>query len=710
MITFEQNMFHLRGKDISYIIEISKEGYLYHRYFGKKLSSNPAFYQPWLPVWASYHPENDISLEAAAQEYPAYGLTDLKTPAYLIQNRYGNTMAEPVYRSHRIFDGKPRLAGLPATYDNADTAQTLEITVQDDVSGIRLVHSYTVFEEFDVVCRNTKIINMTDTPLRVEAAASACLDLPDNGYEATYLAGRWTRERKPTKVPVRQGKIEISNARGGSGHQINPFVMLSRPDATEKAGEVFGFCLVYSGNHATVIEQSQYQTTRVIMGINPFCFEAEVSDEFQTPECILAYSAEGFGALSRTYHDLIRNNLCRGTWKHTPRPIVVNNWEATVFDFNEEKLLEIVETASRVGIDMFVLDDGWFGKRDDDFRSLGDWVVNKKKLPSGIDGLAKKVNQHNMGFGLWFEPEMVNPDSDLYRAHPDWAIHVPGRRPVEARHQLVLDLTKPEVRDYIIESVSAVLSQANVSYVKWDMNRHIGDMPYPGFNHAYILGLYQIIDTLTTRFPDVLFESCSGGGGRFDAGLLYYMPQVWTSDNTDAIDRCMIQYGTSFAYPPCTMSAHVTSTGHSRHIPATLKTKADVAYCAIFGYELDLTALSDADLEEIRQQIALYRTIQPLVMQGDFYRLTNPLTENLYGWELAAKDGSEAFACFVLTMAEQYGRKQLVRFEGLEPNALYRERRSGACYTGDILMYMGIALDLSEGDFQSATFHFQRIQ
>lgn len=709
MITVSEPFFHLQGKDVSYILEVSKEGHLYHRYFGRKLGHLPSAYQPTLPVWASYDADTGVSLEDAPQEYPSYGLTDLKTPAYRIKNKEGNTLCAPVFQSYALYQGKKPLPGLPAVYDNANTAQTLEITMEDAVAGVRLIHSFSVFEEFDLVCRSTRIESVSGAPITILAAASACLDLPDAGYEAVYLTGRWTRERQVTKLPLRQGKVELSNARGGSGHQINPFVMLAKEGTTETAGDVYGFCLVYSGDHATVIEESQYHTTRVITGINPQEFEATVETSFQTPECILAYSPDGFGRLSRTYHDVIRTNLCRGKWKERPRPIVINNWEATVFDFDEEKLLAIAEQASKVGIEMFVLDDGWFGKRDDENCSLGDWVVNTRKLPNGIKGLAEKMNGLGLSFGLWFEPEMVSPDSDLYRAHPDWAIRVPGRSPVQSRFQLVLDLTKPEVCDYLIESVSAVLSSANITYVKWDMNRHIGDMPRLGYNHAYILGLYKIVDALTTRFPDVLFESCSGGGGRFDAGLLYYMPQVWTSDNTDAIDRCRIQYGTSMAYPPAVMSAHVSSLAYNRH-NAPLKTKADVAYGAIFGYELDLTKLDSKDLEAIRTQIQFYKQIQSVVLWGDFYRLSSPFEGRLCAWESAAKDQSEAFACAVMLMAEEFERKPILKFAGLDPDAVYEEKLTGRRYGGDVLLYMGIEVDFPRGDFMSVVYHFIKVE
>ena len=705
MITVKDGMFHLQGKNISYIMEISKEGNLYHRYFGRKVHYLPAPYQPWTPVWGCYDAKTGISLEAAPQEYPSYGVTDLKTPAYVVKNPQGNTLCTPTYRSHTIYEGKKPLPGLPAVYDNAHTARTLEIVMEDSLAGVRLIHSYTVFEEFDIVCRSTCIENMGEGTLLLQAAGSVCLELPDSGYEAVYLAGRWSQERRPIKVPIQQGKVEVSNARGGSGHQINPFVMLAKQGATETSGEVYGFALVYSGDHATVAEESQYGTTRVIMGINPQGFEAEVCDSFQTPECILAYSPTGFGCLSRTYHDVFRNNLCRGKWKNKRRPIVVNNWEATVYDFDEEKLLAIVEKAGQTGIEMFVLDDGWFGKRNDENCSLGDWVVNNQKLPSGIRGFAEKVKSRGMAFGLWFEPEMISPDSDLYRAHPDWAIHAAGREPAQSRYQLVLDLTRPEVCDYVIESVSAVLREADISYVKWDMNRHISDMPYPGYNHAYILGLYRIMETLTARFPDVLFESCSGGGGRFDAGMLYYMPQVWTSDNTDALDRCRIQYGTSFAYPPAVMAAHVSSAESNRH-KASFKTRADVAYGAVFGYELDLTKLTEAELEEIRGQIKFYKQIQPLVMQGDFYRLRSPFEGNLCAWEIAAKDGSEAFACAVVSLADLYTAKPVLRFAGLDADALYRDTQTGRLYGGDLLMYMGLEVELPPEDAASVIYHF----
>ena len=481
--------------------------------------------------------------------------------------------------------------------------------------------------------------------------------------------------------------------------------MLCDSDATEKYGEVYGFSLIYSGNHSTIAECDQYGNVRVRQGINPFGFKKVLNaDEvFYIPQSVLCYSDNGFGGISREMHDVYRNNLCKSKWANMDRPILINNWEGTYFDFNEEKLIAMAKKAKSVGIELFVLDDGWFGKRNDDTSSLGDWFVNKEKLPTGIKGLAEKINNEGLKFGLWFEPEMVSPNSELYKKHPEWAISVPNIKSSLGRNQLVLDLANDEVCEFVIKSISDILSTANVSYVKWDYNRMMTDMPYEGYNHQYTLGLYKILDTLTKNFPNVLFEGCAGGGGRFDPGMLAYSPQIWTSDNSDAVSRLKIQYSTSMCYPISTMSAHVTaSPNHQVGRITSLRTRAEVAYAGIFGYELDITKMTDEEIEAVKAQIKFYKSIRTLVRTGDFYRLQNPYDSNYCSWQIVSKDKTQVlvFGCKILNIANS--KEENILFEGLNKDIEYIDIETGETFGGDELMFKGITPNYEKSDF--ATF------
>ncbi len=576
---------------------------------------------------------------------------------------------------------------------------------------MEVVLSYTVFEEYNVILRNGKFTNKSGEKMTIESAYSANLDMGKKDMDLIYFPGAWARERELRRTSIEMGeKLEIANARGGSGHIMNPFVMVCDKSATEKNGDVYGLSLVYSGNHSTVAEKDTYGNIRVMQGINPAGFEIELkeNEDFYTPQCVIDYSDKGFGGLSRDLHNLFRNNLCKSKRAYTDRPILINNWEGTYFDFTEEKLLAIAKKAKETGVELFVLDDGWFGKRNDDFSSLGDWFVNYDKLPSGIDGLAKKINDEGLGFGLWFEPEMINPDSDLYRAHPDWAISVPNITPTQSRNQYVLDLANDEVCDYVIKSVADILESANISYVKWDYNRPMTDMPYKGYNHKYTLGFYKIMDALIEKFPNVLFEGCSGGGGRFDLGILAYSPQIWTSDNSDAISRLKIQYSTSMCYPISSMSAHVTASPNHQIGRATpIKTRADVAYAGIFGYELDITKMEDTEIEFVKEQIEFYKKIRTLVRCGDFYRLQSPYEGNYCTWQIVSKDKSETvvIGCRVLSIANF--REENVLLDGLNPEFEYIDTEDGNTYGGDELMYYGITPKYANCDFATFVKHYK---
>lgn len=714
MIIKNNNTFHLQGRNISYIMAVDSFGNLIHIHYGRKLhdkdydKTNTKYVN-----WAAYD-ENNITLENTQQEYPSYGHTDLRNPAYTVKNVDGNSISQLKYKDYTIKENYiPEIEGMPSLFIENKSAQTLEITLEDKISGVEVVLSYSVFDDYDVILRNTRIHNISDSTIEIDSAYSANLDIAKGNYDLIYFSGGWGREREFCRSEIQQGaKIDISNARGGSGRTLNPFIMVSEHNADEDKGNVYGFSLIYSGNHSSMIECDQYGNIRVQQGINPFMFKwtLEKGESFVTPQCVMCYSENGIGGLSRELNDVYRTNLCRSKWADKDRPILINNWEATYFDFDEDKLLSIAKRAKEAGVELFVLDDGWFGTRNDDFSGLGDWTVNYDKLPSGIDGLAKKINDIGLKFGLWFEPEMVNPDSDLYRAHPDWAISVPNRISSLSRNQLILDLSRDDVCDYIITAVSDVLKSANIEYVKWDMNRPMTDMPYEGYNHKYTLGFYKIMDAITGAFPNILFEGCSGGGGRFDAGVLAYMPQIWTSDNSDAAARLKIQYATSMGYPVSAISAHVTAVpNHQNGRITSLKMRADTAYAGVFGYELDITKMSDTELAEIKKQVETDKKLRTLMRTGDFYRILSPYETNYCSWEMVSKDKKEVFfySAKIFSVANSHDIR--IKLKGLDAEAKYMDTVTGEVYGGDELMYYGVEPKYDMHDFASYTMMLNRV-
>lgn len=714
MIIKNNNTFHLQGRNISYIMAVDSFGNLIHIHYGRKLhdkdydKTNTKYVD-----WAAYD-ENNITLENTQQEYPSYGHADLRNPAYTVKNVDGNSISQLKYKDYTIKENYiPEIEGMPSLFIGNKSAQTLEITLEDKISGVEVVLSYSVFDDYDVILRNTRIHNISDSTIEIDSAYSANLDIAKGNYDLIYFSGGWGREREFCRCEIQQGaKIDISNARGGSGHTLNPFIMVSEHNADEDKGNVYGFSLIYSGNHSSMIECDQYGNIRVQQGINPFMFKwtLEKGESFVTPQCVMCYSENGIGGLSRELNDVYRTNLCRSKWADKDRPILINNWEATYFDFDEDKLLSIAKRAKEAGVELFVLDDGWFGTRNDDFSGLGDWTVNYDKLPSGIDGLAKKINDIGLKFGLWFEPEMVNPDSDLYRAHPDWAISVPNRISSLSRNQLILDLSRDDVCDYIITAVSDVLKSANIEYVKWDMNRPMTDMPYEGYNHKYTLGFYKIMDAITGAFPNILFEGCSGGGGRFDAGVLAYIPQIWTSDNSDAAARLKIQYATSMGYPVSAISAHVTAVpNHQNGRITSLKMRADTAYAGVFGYELDITKMSDTELAEIKKQVETDKKLRTLMRTGDFYRILSPYETNYCSWEMVSKDKKEVFfySAKIFSVANSHDIR--IKLKGLDAEAKYMDTVTGEVYGGDELMYYGVEPKYDMHDFASYTMMLNRV-
>jgi alpha-galactosidase len=725
-IVCADGVFHLRTKRTSYVFEIFPSGQAVHLYWGRALK-DPSLNSRLSRTWRAFSPKPDFvtenfSLDLLPMEFPSWGNSDFRSPAIELEGMDGDPLLQMVFQGCRISPGKPHLAGLPATYvEDESEAQTLEIDFLDEKTGLLLSLQYSVFEELDAITRSVRVQNSGTSDIVVRRLLSMSVDLPQADLDWLQLSGAWARERHPWRQPLRPGIQSVESRRGASSHQQNPFAALLSRDATEDRGDVYGVSLVYSGNFLAQAEVDSFSNTRLQIGINPFHFSWKLSagETFQTPEAVLVFSDEGLGGMSRVYHRLYRTRLCRGKWRDRARPILLNNWEATYFDFTEEKILEIAKGASELGMELFVLDDGWFGKRNDDKSSLGDWFVNKDKLPGGLESLVEKVSAGGMLFGLWFEPEMVSPDSELYRQHPCWCLHMPDRPRTKARSQLVLDLSRSEVREAVIKMVSDVLRSAPISYVKWDMNRHmseVGSAHLPGDRqketaHRYMLGLYEILERLTAEFPEVLFESCSGGGGRFDPGMLYYMPQTWTSDNSDAISRLRIQYGTSLVYPLSSMGAHVSVVpNHQTHRITSLATRGLVAMSGNFGYELDVALFTEEERALAVRQVKLYKEIRDLVQTGNLYRLKNPFEGDDAAWIIVSADRSEAVAFHFSILCEANCPEPIIRLAGLDPSFRYRVDAEGPVLGGDQLMYAGLRLHGYSGDFQGNMWRLKKIE
>lgn len=711
--------FHLYNDKISYLMKVLRNGQIGQLYFGRRVPIKDSYdyllenrYRPTTAY--VYEGEYSFSLEHLRQEYPAYGTTDFRMPAVEILQPDGSRITDFTYVSHRIFQGKPSLPGLPATYTEADEeADTLEILLRDKKIETEMVLRYTIFRDENAVARSVLFRNTGTQMLSLTTAMSLSLDLPDDSYDWMQFSGAWGRERYVRERPLKPGIQSVGSLRGASSHVHNPFVVLKRPGADEFQGEALGFSLIYSGNFLAQAEVDTFRVTRMMLGIHPhgFAWQLAPGTQFQTPEAVLVYSADGLNAMSQTFHRLFRTRLARGYWRDRERPVLINNWEATYFDFTEEKLIQIAKTARDAGVELFVLDDGWFSTRRGETSGLGDWWANRDLLPGGISGLSEKIEALGMKFGLWFELEMVNKDSELFRAHPDWILHTPGRRTSHGRNQYVLDFSRPEVVDHIYEMTARLLRESKVSYIKWDMNRYITECFSAAYAperqgeifHRYILGLYDLYDRLNREFPEILFESCASGGGRFDPGLLYYAPQAWTSDDTDAVERLKIQYGTSYAYPLSSMGAHVSITPNHQLFRSTpLKMRGDVAYFGAFGYELDLARLTPQELSEVQEQIAFYKKYRSLLHSGTFYRLKSPFDGNICAWMVVSQDRRQAVAAYYKVLNDvncEYRRLQLT---GLDGALLYQVRdgqsTQGSFY-GDELMNIGlVTTDASAGE------------
>ncbi len=715
--------FKLDTPNTTYMIALTdKEGFVGQVYYGRKLADTDLNYllrtkeNPFVP---SENERDRLSFyDSYAWEYPTAGIGDYRDAAFEIRTVDGFRASLLVFESYQIFNGKKALEGLPATFAGEDEATTLEIMCRERDLGFHVCLSYTVFNDNDAIAKSVRVINDSEKEIYLEKVLSAVLNFEDvQPMDVITLHGSWARERHIYRREVPYGRTSTSSVRGESGHQDHPFLAVLSNGATETKGDVYGMSLVYSGNFIAQTERNQFDCIRAEMGINPdgFCWKLGVGEVFTAPETVVVYSSEGIGQMSRNFHDVYRRHLIRSEYKDKQRPILINNWEATYFNFNTEKLLDIARVAKDCGIEMLVMDDGWFGNRSSDNCALGDWVVNEEKLPGGLEYLVSEVNKLGLKFGIWFEPEMISPDSDLYRAHPDWAIRVPYREPGLSRNQLVLDITRKEVRDYVFESVSKVLHSANIEYVKWDMNRQLADIgsaELPADRqgelfHRYVLGLYELQERLITEFPHLLLENCSGGGARFDAGMLYYSPQIWCSDDTDAVERLMIQQGTALVYPLSTMGSHVSvCPNHSVGRTTPFDTRGYVALSGTFGYELDITKLSDDELWQVKEQTKMYHKYNDLIREGDYYMIASYLENKEYNCTaVVAKDKSEAVVTFVRVIGRPNYHSQRIKLAGLDENKMYQIEGKEEVLSGAALMYAGINIEGLWGDFNGRLLH-----
>ena len=722
----EEKIFKLDTRNTTYVIAVvDDEQFLGHVYYGKKLKEVHLdgllriHENPFVP---SRNNRDRVSfLDSFPMEYPAHGLGDYRESCINIRTEKGNVGLALSYVSHKITEGKDGLEGLPASFGKAGECETLKILCEDKVTGLQVILQYGIFDEADVITRSVKVVNTGKEDLYLTKVYSACLDMDNKDFEAISLHGSWARERQIETVPVSHGKYSVESIRGESSHQDHPFLALKTKNADQENGEVYAMHFVYSGNFKAQVQSDQFDQVRMTMGIHPedFTWKLKEGESFQAPETVLVYSAQGLGQMTRIFHDFYRNHLIRSEYKNQKRPILINNWEATYFDFDTDKLIAIAKQASALGIEMLVMDDGWFGNRCDDNRALGDWFVNEEKLKGGMEYLVDEVNKLGMKFGIWFEPEMISPDSDLYRAHPDYAIAIPGREPSLCRNQYVLDLTRKEVRDYAYECVAKILRSANIEYVKWDMNRQlsdIGSLELPAdqmgeLYHRYVLAVYEMQERMMTEFPHLLLENCSGGGARFDPGMLYYSPQIWCSDDTDAIERLKIQEGTALIYPLSTMGAHVSDCpNHTVGRVTPFETRGYVALAGTFGYELDVTKIPESDREQIPAQVAMYHKYNDLVREGDYYRIAS-YAENHYFdcYGVVSKDKKEALYTYVQVLNRPNYHSRRIYLKGLAAEKYYAIEGEDGTWSGEQLMNAGLLVQNPFGDFKGKLIHLTEV-
>ena len=715
----EARIFVLETAHTSYHMKVDALGHLLHLYYGKTIGTGdlmqlyPRTDRGFSPDYYAYRTHRGVSPDLLPQEYTGCNVGDFRLSCLTVADSRGAFGADFTYVSHTVEAGKYQLTGLPCAHAEENDAETLIVRMQDETTGLTLELLYGVFAQQDVITRAARLTNHGDTPLRLDKAASACLDLPFGRWDLLHFHGRHAMERQLEREAVGTNIQTISSVRGSSSHHNNPFLILCQQDATETSGACYGVMMVYSGSYQMDVERSQTGLVRVVSGIQEerFAWNLKPGETFDTPEVILSFAAEGLTPLSQQYHRFLRRNICRGPWKDKRRPVLINNWEATYFDFNTEKIVKIAEKAASLGVEMMVLDDGWFGTRNDDNQGLGDWIVNCEKLPGGLDPLIGQINALGMKFGLWIEPEMVNENSQLYRTHPDWALTLPGRKPAMGRNQLVLDLSRPEVVDYLAEAIGKLLREHHIEYIKWDMNRSMADVYAGNLSYDYVLGVYDFLEHLCSRYPDLLLEGCSGGGGRFDAGMLYYSPQIWCSDNTDAINRTRIQYGTSFFYPVSAMGAHVSAVpNHQTGRVTSFHTRGVTAMAGTFGYELNPALLSDEEKQQIREQIKTYKKYETLINEGTYWRLSDPFTDEIAAWMSVSEQQDHALVSVVRLMAEANQATVYVRLRGLKPDAVYLEEQSGRQYSGAALMHAGIPLPPFTREYEAYQFAFTELK
>lgn len=728
LINFDEKnkVFHLHNDQISYLLSIEDGKTLAHLYFGKAIKEyHGQLRYPRVDRGFSGNLPGSLdrtfSRDSLPKEYSTAGEMDYHTPAAVVRQKDGSNALFLTYEGYKIVDGKPDLKGLPHSFvENKDEAETLIVTLIDEKSKVKFELSYTIYRDRPVITRSVRVVNDGNDAVNIEKVASMQIDFVDRNFESITLPGAHAHERRVERSKINQGIHVYASHRGTSSHQMNPFLALVDPETIECTGDAYGFAFVYSGNHKFEVEKDQFAQTHVNIGIDDFNFNWELKPEasFQTPEVLMVYSDQGLNKMSQAFHSLIHDRVIRSKYKDQVRPILVNNWEATYFDFNEDKLKPIVDDAKEMGIEMFVLDDGWFGHRDDDNSSLGDWKVFKKKFPNGLDHFADYVHQQGLKFGLWFEPEMISIDSDLYKKHPDYLMHVPGRTPSPSRNQYVLDLGRKEVRDNIFDQMDQILSSNKINYIKWDMNRHLSDIyeaDLPSSRqsevyHRYVLGLYDLLERIVDKYPDLLIEGCSGGGGRFDAGMAYYNPQIWASDDSDAIDRLSIQYGTSLVYPQSMMTSHVSVSPNEQNGRITpFNTRGVVAMWGDLGYELDLTKMSKEDRQAVKEQVAEYKKIRKVTQYGTFYRLKSAQTSNQCAWETVSLDKNETVLSVVRVMASAQPDLTKTKLVGLDPQKHYEDQETHEVYGGDELMNLGLYDPVERGDFKAKMYHFKAI-
>ena len=728
-VTFnEQSMvFTLRTEHTMYQMQVRQFGILCHLYYGPFLGEDELDYRI-IELDRGFSPnpyeadrDRTISLDILPQEYSGYGNGDYRVCAAEVDFQDGSAALDLRYQGYEVLKGKYKLPGMPAMFGDDTQAETLEIRLADEYSGANAVLMFGIFPKLDLITRAVRFENLGDRSYRLRKVMSAQLDFLDGPFELIHFHGRHTMERMPERLPLMHGMARFGSRRGTSSHQHNPFAILCRPDTTEERGLCYGLSLVYSGNFLFEAEVDQMNQVRVMMGIHPAHFwqEVQCGDVFYTPEIIMGCSEDGLTGLSHLFHDGMRQNLMRGKYVFSPRPVLINNWEATYFTFDEEKIFSIAEKALDLGVDLFVLDDGWFGKRDSDFSGLGDWTVNEEKIRGGLKNLSERIRSLGLKLGLWIEPEMVSEDSNLYREHPDWCLRVPGRLPVRGRYQLNLDITRQEVRDHVMEQIISLIEECHISYIKWDMNRSLGNVyssvlipqKQGEVFHRYVLALYEMQESLITRFPDLLFENCSGGGGRFDAGMLYYSPQIWCSDNTDAVDRLRIQYGTSFGYPITSMGAHVSAVpNHQTGRSVSIRTRSVVASCGTYGFELDPEKMTKEEMQEARKGLEEYKATENLRLCGDFYRLSNPfMNQDFCLWQFVSKEKKETLVEGVILRHQANSPVFYVYLRGLKADARYQRTDTGRVYSGAALMKAGLPLPLELGEYQPVRMIFREI-